>query len=599
MKFEGSLISKNSTTGEIRLMGLPVARGIAIGKIVPLHGQKRQYVRAAIDESFVPSEIQKLESAFKTSLGQLGRLLRSVRSSKARADIISAHIAILDDRSFRNRIEELIQREKVNAEWAVSSIGDEYISRFKSIPDEHMRERYFDIQDVVDRVLSSFAKSSGSLRQIPKGVIIAASELSPSTIVDFGSGHIAGCLTEHGGWTSHTFILAREQGLPAVTGIRNLLRLVGSGQDVIVDGFRGEAILSPTESTLSQYSKGKPATTALRSITKVNTSGDLRTIDGRKISIRLNADSSESVNDAKAFGTKGVGLFRTEILFNRYNGFPSERQQVSSYRKLAEAAGDHGIRIRTFDVGTRQMDSGFGLREKNPALGRRGIRLAIEESKQLKCQLRAILQASVGNKIDIILPMVTGLAEIRQAKEILSEQRKELTDSGKRSGDVRFGAMIEVPSAVLMIDEILSEVDFACLGTNDLVQYILAVDRDNESVSNWFRTLHPAVIRAIRQVIDAGKKAIKPIVVCGEMAGSPFYTPLLIGLGAVDFSMNLHSIERIMRVIEGIAFEEVAEFAARTMLLSTAEDIENLLLEEIKKKWLHLFPTDFLNLRKI
>lgn len=599
MKSEGSSLSNQQSTGEIRLMGLPVARGIAIGKIVPLHGQKRQFFRAAIDESSIPSEIQKLDSAFKTSLGQLSRLLRSVGSSKARADIISAHIAILDDRSFRNRIEELIQRETVNAEWAVSSIGDEYISRFKSIPDEHMRDRYVDIQDVVDRVLSSFAKASGSLRQIPKGVIIAASELSPSTIVDLGSGHIAGCLTEHGGWTSHTFILARELGLPAVTGIRNLLRLVGTGQDVIVDGFRGEAILSPTESTLAHYSQGKPASTALRSITKVNASGDLKTIDGRKISIRLNADSPESVHDAEAFGTKGVGLFRTEILFNRYNGFPTERQQINSYRKLAEAAGEMGICIRTFDVGAQQMDSGFGVREKNPALGRRGIRLAIEESKQLRCQLGAILQASVGTKIDIILPMVTGLPEIRHAKELLSERRQELIDSGKASGDVGFGAMIEVPSAVLMVDEILSEVDFACLGTNDLVQYILAVDRDNESVSNWFRTLHPAVIRAILQVIDAGKKSNKPIVVCGEMAGSPFYTPLLIGLGAVDFSMNLHSIERVMRVVEGIAFEEVAEFANRAMGLSTAEEIENLLLEEINLKWLHLFPTDFLNQRKI
>lgn len=599
MKFEGSSISTTSSTGEIRLMGLPVARGIAIGKIVPLHGQKRQYFRAAIDESSVLSEIQKLDLAFKISLGQLTRLLRSISSSKARTDIISAHISILDDRSFRNRIEELIQREKVNAEWAVSSIGDEYVSRFKTIPDEHMRERYVDIQDVVDRVLSSFAKSSGSLRQIPKGVIIAASELSPSTIVDLGSGRIAGCLTEHGGWTSHSFILARELGLPAVTGVRNLLRLVGTGQDVIVDGYRGEAILSPTESTLLHYSQGKPASTALRSITKVNATGELKTIDGRRIAIRLNADSPESVVDAKPFGTKGVGLFRTEILFNRYNGFPSERQQIVYYKKLAGAAGEHGIRIRTFDVGSRQMDSGFGAREKNPALGRRGIRLAIEESKQLKCQLRAILQASAGTKIDVILPMVTGLPEIRQTKALLSEQRQELIEANKPTGDIGFGAMIEVPSAVLMVDEILNEVDFACLGTNDLVQYVLAVDRDNESVSTWFRTLHPAVIRAIQQVIVAGKTANKSIVICGEMAGSPFYTPLLVGLGAVDFSMNLNSIERVMRVVEGIAFEETAEFALRLSNLSTAEEIENLLLEEIKLKWLHLFPTDFLNLRKI
>lgn len=596
---KGSPNKKDRTFGEIRLVGLPVARGVAIGPIVPIHGLRRQYLRSDISAEKTPNEVERLERAFKNSLTELARLQRSSRTSKARADIVSAHIAILEDNSFRQKIEDLIRTERVNAEWAVSSIGDEYVSRFKSIPDEHMREKYLDIQDVVDRLLTSFSRSSSSLRSIPKGSIIAASELSPSTLVDLAPGQVAGFLTEHGGWTSHTFILAREMGLPAVTGIRNLLRMVESGQSVVVDGYRGEAVLSPKPETLRRYTNGMPATPAVRSFIRPNLNNDLKTIDGRRINIRLNADSVESVNEAKKFGAKGVGLFRTEILFNRYNGFPTERQQMSVYRELGEAAGDDRLRIRTFDVGIRQMETGYGDREKNPALGRRGIRLAMEDGKQLKTQLRAIVRSAADAKIDVILPMVTGVAEINAVKELLAEIRNEFDSRGEGSGDIGFGAMIEVPSAVLTINEILAELDFVCLGTNDLVQYILAVDRDNESVSSWFRTLHPAVLNAIKTVLDAGKRVGKPVVICGEMAGSPFYTPLLIGMGATDFSMNLNSIERVMRVVEGIAYEEVIEIANNVSKLLTPEDIEAYLLSEIKKRWLHLFPQDFLELKKI
>jgi phosphotransferase system enzyme I (PtsI) len=414
-----------------------------------------------------------------------------------------------------------------------------------------------------------------------------------------GTSRIAGCLTEHGGWTSHAFILAREFGIPAVTGIPNVLRLLGNEQTVLIDGFRGEVILSPTAATLEKRANGTKQMPAAEPAEKIKDISSIKTIDGHLIKIRVNGDNVKSVKKALQLGASGIGLFRTESLINRYNGFPTENQQVEAISKLGKAAGNSGIKVRTFDVGARQFEINLGVREKNPALGLRGIRLALEEKEHLRTQFRSILRASATCKVDVILPMVAGIQEIRESRSLFEEERSQLLKTGAKVGEVKFGVMIEVPSAVLIVAEIFEEVDFVCLGTNDLVQYLLAVDRDNESVADWFRTLHPAVIRAVSQVLDAGTKAAKPVVICGEMAGSPFYTPLLIGLGASDFSMNLNSIERVRNLVRGIAYEEALNLAVQVRSLRTADEIEDLIMENIERKWTHLFPSEFLSLRKI
>jgi Phosphoenolpyruvate-protein kinase (PTS system EI component in bacteria) len=315
--------------------------------------------------------------------------------------------------------------------------------------------------------------------------------------------------------------------------------------------------------------------------------------------MRVNAESIDSVEKAKTLGARGVGLYRSESLFNLRNNFPTEEEQFDIYCSIAKAAGADGAKFRTFDLGIGQISHMASTREKNPALGLRGIRLSLTERDQMRQQFRALLRASATEKVDLLLPMVSGVQEIREAKAIMSEEAERLRSRSIAIGEPSFGAMIEVPSAVFVVDQIIEEVDFLCLGTNDLVQYLLAVDRDNESVADWFRTLHPAVVKAIANVLTAGVKAGKPVVVCGEMAGSPFYTPMLIGLGATEFSMNLHSIERVMCVIRGIAFEEAVELAKVLNECSTAQETESQIALTIKEKWLHLYPTNFLEQRKI
>lgn len=598
MDFNGSYQIQNAPEGETKLTGLPVARGLAIGNLIPLHGGKRQFFRAVIPEEKIVHEIDRLERAIARSFTRLKRLSKESSDLPSHANILDAQLAILEGGSFIDRIREMIHDDKVNAEWAVSIVGDDHIARIRALPDEHLRERYLDVEDVVELILSSFSKQKGAVGHVPHGSVIAAEELRPSTLVDLGR-NIVGCVTEHGGWTSHTFILAREMGIPAVTGIPNLLRLVERGQVVLIDGFNGEVIINPAETTIQRYVGHRRSTPVPSEKGIESTNAPIKTLDGREITIRVNADSVKNVRRARSAGAKGIGLFRTEALFSRFNGFPTERQQYETFIRLADAAGPDGIKVRTFDISARRSDTAVAFREKNPALGLRGIRLALEDTTQLRAQFRAILRASAHSQVDVILPMVAGIQEILDARSIFETERDRLKNAAVCVGNPSFGVMIEVPSAVMIVDRILDHVDFVCLGTNDLVQYLLAVDRDNESVANWFRTLHPAVISAISTVLEAGKRAAKPVIVCGEMAGSPFYTPLLIGLGAVEFSMNPNSIGRVAKVIRGIAYEEVLELVKQVRNLSLAEEIERHIITTIQEKWIHLFPEDFLTLRKI
>jgi phosphotransferase system enzyme I (PtsI) len=590
--------SGENTESEIRLLGNAVSRGIAVGRAVCLHGRNVQFFRAHIGNDNVSREIGRLDKAFSKTSSQLATLAGSNSSNGTKREIFSAHKLILEDPAFRAKIEAEVVERKMNAEWAISVVADSYISRFKAIPDEHLRERYIDVEDVAERLLSSFSKDVNAALTVPAESIVAAEELRPSTLAEYGNHTAFGCITEHGGWTSHTFILARELGIPSVTGLCNLLRILENGQMLIVDGFKGEVIVNPSVQTLESY-KTKKGAPRSEIVTIPESQQPLRTLDGRNITLQVNAETAENVEKAKLIGAKGVGLYRSEHLFNLLNNFPTEEQQFEAYRNIANATGADGAKFRTFDLGIGQISHMVSTREKNPALGLRGIRLSLTESDQMRQQFRALLRAAAIGKVDVLLPMVNGVREIREAKAILLEEADRLRSRSVPIGEPKFGAMIEIPSAVLVVDQIVEEVDFLCLGTNDLVQYLLAVDRDNEAVADWFRTLHPAVIRSIAKVIMTGIHASKPVVVCGEMAGSPFYTPMLIGLGATEFSMNLHSLDRVMTVIRGIAFEEAAHLVKTVEKCHTAEEIETLIASTIQEKWLHLYPENFLEQRKI
>lgn len=580
---------------EIRLNARAVSRGVAIGRIVCLHGTNRQYYRVDLDESAVKPEIKRLRAAISLAKKQLAKIAsrKHGRISDSGPGIFESHRMLIEDSSLQSKFEKEITEQKTNAEWAIKLVTDSYVARYKAIEDEHLRNRYIDIEDVSERILAALGGGSRAKVPVAKDAIIAAKELKPSTLVEFADDAPRAVITENGGWTSHTFILAREMNWPAVTGVKKVLRRLKDGDRVIVDGYHGQIILNPTKDTLERYSiAAKQFHTGHRDNGE-NPVVPLKTLDGREIRIFANSDTPAAYKNAKRLGAQGVGLYRSEFLFNRFRGFPSENEQFEAYRAIAQIAGDQGVKIRTFDLSAEQLLDQNATREKNPALGLRAVRLGLSYKKLLGTQLRAILRASFEQSIDIVIPMVSGVSEVLEVKHVLEHEREQLKAKGKDVGTPRIGAMIEVPSAVIMVKELLEETDFLCLGTNDLIQYLLAVDRDNEAVAGWFRTLHPAVLRAIKSVLDAANKAGRPVIVCGEMAGSPYYVPVLLGLGATELSMNVHSISKVRMIVSGIALEEAGKLAKSIEMSRTVEETEEIVNHHIRKNWAHLFPGDF------
>lgn len=580
--------------GEKRIKAIAVSRGIAFGKIVPLFGRKRQYYRASVAGEDVAAEIRRVNVAFRFARRQLNRIAVATQESPI-PEIFDAQIAMLEDSSLQSQIEDHITEHLVNAEWAVRKVTYEYISRFKAIPDIHLREKYIDVEDVADRILVALGGGEQTLR-LPADSIIAAKDLKPSTLVELSQTPPVGLLSKNGGWTSHTFILARELGIPALAGLKNIDDLVNANSEVIIDGFKGLLVIDPTEETIESYRQELISIAPNETVEEIDRSerDELRTTDGRAINILANVDIASTYPKAKREGANGIGLYRSEYLFNQYSGLPDEEEQYIEYCKIADQAGVDGVKIRLFDIAQNEFFGRESPREVNPALGMRGVRLSLTHESVFREQVRAILRAAHGRRIDILLPMVTNIQDVRRAKDLIENERKALSDASVKTDDTRIGVMIEVPAAVLIIDALLEESDYIALGTNDLVQYLLAVDRDNEMTSNWFETLHPAVIRSIKMVIDAAEKAKKPLVVCGEMAGSRFYLPLLVGLGADSLSMNVNSIKQISRIVAGISYKGTQILAENVIKCRTSNEVEDAIRSFISENLSHLYPRDFL-----
>lgn len=579
---------------EFKLKAQAVARGIAIGKVVCLYGRKRQFYKIHFDENQIPREIRRFQAAVRLAKRQLKKI--SATAGNLTSNIFDTHLIILEDKSLLEKIEKKIRENKVNAEWAVKMVIDSYIASYKNIADEHLREKYIDLEDIEERLLTALGGNKSSAVRLPKNSIIVAKEVRPSTLLELAESQPKAIITEHGGWTSHTFILAREINLPAVTGLKGILRRVQTGDEVIVDGYRGEVILKPEKTTLQRYRQAavKFQEALFTPSEEEKITERLKTLDGVEVTIRANLDLPEGYLKAKKLGAKGIGLYRSEFLFNQFRGFPSEPEQINAYRKIAALVGEERVRIRTFDLSAEILAGESGEKEKNPALGLRAMRLMLRYQKEFRTQIRALLQASADYQIDIVLPMISDVSEIIQAKAIIEKEKNYLRRKEIRFGNPLVGVMIEVPAAVLIANEIAKIVDFFCLGTNDLVQYLLAVDRDNEAVADWFRTLHPAVLRSIKTVLKAAEKAQIPVTVCGEMAGSPVYAAILIGLGATELSMNAHSITRVCRTISGIAFEEAREIVQKIENAGTTDEVESLVRDNFLQKWSHLFSAEML-----
>lgn len=578
---------------EQRFRGLGVSEGTAVGKVLRVHGGRSSIFRVKLDDDDVTTELRRFRAAVRLSRRQL-------RAIKARAEeqlgaehayIFDAHLLMLRDRKLVGDIEEFIQTEKVNAEWAIKVVSDRILAVYAEIKDDYLRERGTDIEDVVQRLLVAVSGKRPAYRRLTEDAIIVARELMPSAVAELDFNYVKAIATDTGGWTSHAAIIARGLGLPSVVGLRNFYQRARTGDRVAIDASSGNIALHPTDATIEQFRAAASSRPARVAPVEEVVRGPVRTTDGVEIKLRANVELPAEFGGVDAFGAQGIGLYRTEFLFTTYGGMPTEDQQVEAYRRVAAVAGDEGATLRLFDLGGDKANIATSVKERNPALGLRAIRLSLTHEELLRTQVRAILRASVDGNLKMVLPMVNDVTDVRRARAVIDEERDNLTRAGLELGHVPIGAMIEVPSAVYVADSLAREVDFFSLGTNDLVQYTLAVDRANDSVAPWFRTLHPAVLNSIAIVLKAAYAAEIPAVICGEMAGTPAYATVLVGLQARELSMAAGSVPRVRRTLTAIDQTASAEIAAGCLACGTAEEVEARVTRELRARWSELFPS--------
>lgn len=590
------------TTGEETWRGLGVSDGIVVGRVLRLYDGTRQAYRVTISEADIERETHRLHAAVRLARRQLLAIkARAERELGAnQAYIFDAHLLMLEDRKLLDEVEKFIRDERANAEWAVKVVSDRLLAVYSEIKDEYLRERGSDIEDVTQRLLSALSGGEQpSTRILEEDAVIVAQNLLPSAVAELDFEHARAIVTDAGGWTSHTSIIARALGIPAVVGLREIHRRVRTGDVLIVDASRGEVILRPAPETVDKYKKEIAENDEKRGAPQEQKRAPLVTLDGKEIMLRANVELPAEYSGVRTFAARGIGLYRSEFLLSRRGIIPSEEDQFQAYKRLAEVGEEDGATIRLFDLGGDKPGGRLADVEQNPALGLRAIRFGLRNQDILRMQARAVYRASVFGRLDIVLPMVADVSDVRRAKQIIGEEKNGLDLLNIATGRVRIGAMIEVPSAVMLADKIAREVDFFSLGTNDLVQYMLAVDRTNDDVADWFRTLHPSVLQGIEQTLKAALNANIHAIVCGEMAGTPAYAIVLLGLGAMELSMTSSSIPRVRRAVAGIRYSEAQEVAMQCLECETADDVENLVSAEFSARWPQLFPKNALPAHKL
>jgi phosphotransferase system enzyme I (PtsI) len=586
---------------EARWQGLGVSDGVVVGRVLRVFSGVRQVYRATLDAKDVERETRRLRAAVRLARMQL--LAIKARAEKElgadHAYIFDAHLLMLEDRKLLEDVEKYIRDECANAEWAVKVAADRLLAIYAEIKDDYLRERGSDIEDVTQRLLVALSgESLPGYRKLTEDAVIVAEDLLPSAVAELDFEHARAIATDAGGWTSHTAIIARGLRIPAIVGLKDLHRKARTGDRVIVDAQQGTVILHPSSSTLADYKSLTAKAAQTRYATTDDGSQPLRTLDGKEIILRANVELPAEFEDVRRFGARGIGLYRSEFLLAYKGVMPSEDEQCRAYIEVAELAGEEGATVRLFDLGGDKM-GGAPETERNPALGLRAIRFSLMHEDVLRTQARAILRAAAHGRLDIVLPMISDVMDVRRARRIINEERARLESEGQKIGAIRIGAMIEVPSAVVTADKVASEVDFFSLGTNDLVQYLLAVDRGNEGVADWFRSLHPAVLQSISRTLDAARRAFIPAIICGEMASTPAYAVVLIGLGATELSMTAASIPRVRRAIAAIKFADAQAIAHECLECETADDVEELVRVRFSENWAQLFPPKSLPARRV
>ncbi|HET8796145.1 MAG TPA: phosphoenolpyruvate--protein phosphotransferase [Thermoanaerobaculia bacterium] len=568
-----------------------VSPGIAIGRAVIVEKRVSAVYRVPIREEEVASEITRFLESLEKTRDELHDLKLKVSRSMGDeyASIFEAHAMIVGDASFSDKVTQKIELEQVNAEWALAEVQEELQARFASFDDDYLRERVADVKDVAERVLVNLMGiAHHDLSEIKHDVVIIADDLTPSDTVHFNRRPIVGFATEVGGRTSHTSIIAKSLFMPAVIGVPRLTKIVDNDEMVIVDGYEGTVVVNPTPAMLSEYRTRESRHEEAEKKLLENRDLAAVTKDHHRISLQANIELVEELDDAKKFGAEGIGLYRSEFLYISTAPYlPTEEEHFNVYRQLAEATAPNWCVIRTFDLGGKKLAREvMGSKEENPVLGLRALRLCMQHRDMFKTQLRALLRASAFGKIKIMFPLVSGVQELRQVKTLVREIRLELDAEGiAYNHEMQIGIMIEVPSAAVIADLLATEADFFAIGTNDLIQYSLAIDRGNENVSYLYEPLHPALLRLIKFVIDSGKRAGIPVSMCGEMASDPIYAMVLLGLGLEVYSMNPSSIPVVKNVIRSVRYKDLKRIAEAALQKKTAQEIEEYIIESVAMRF--------------
>ena len=571
----------------LRKRGIPASSGIGIGRAYLVDRRRIKIPKRRLRDEHLEDEEARFQDALALSHRQLERLKQKLQVQQPEDDhymIIEAHQLILHDEHLVQGVVRVIREEKINAEWALKRTVEHIKGVFDAIEDDYFRERRSDVDFVGERVLRNLLGHEAAPVRPPPDAIVVAHDLSPADTTQLYRDAIAGMVTDAGGKTSHTAIIARAHEIPAVVGLENITQTVESGDLLIVDGSMGVVIVNPNNEIVAKYRELARKEAIFGAALLRNRDLPARTIDSVSIALMANIDRPDEIPFAIDHGASGVGLYRTEYLFMTGDGqIPDEDTHYQQTLAVLQHLDGRPATIRTFDLGADKMAQVLGHhRDANPALGLRSIRLCLTKSVRplFKAQLRALLRAAAHGPMRIMFPMISGLEELRQARAVLDEAADELTRQGvEHNADLPVGIMIEMPSAALVADVLAQEVDFFSIGTNDLIQYTLAVDRVNEHISYLYQPLHPSLLRLMRMIVEAGTTHEIPVSICGEMAGDPLVAPVLLGLGLQELSMNAVSVPEVKNIIRSLQMDPLRRLVRHVLSLPTVSAVRKAVQE--------------------
>jgi phosphoenolpyruvate-protein phosphotransferase (PTS system enzyme I) len=565
--------------GEKLFRGIAVSGGICRGKILVLDRARHSIIKQELPAEKVPAEISRFEKSLVLTRQQISEVQRRVAQNMGakEGDIFDAHLLMLEDQMLVDEVIRTIREQKMNAEAAFHEVSERYAAALAGVDDEYLRERAADMRDLTARVMDNLlgVKSQYDLHSITEPCILVGHDLSPSTTAQLDRKMVLGFATDIGGKTSHTAIIARSLGIPAVVGLQTASEEFETGDYALLDGYNGTVIVNPTDQTLFEYGQLSRIKASLAEKLREIQKQPAVTLDGKFIHLSANIEDQNDIEPVILNGAEGVGLFRTEFLFISRESLPSEEDQYKVYRQVAAALKPHPVIIRTLDLGGDKFASHLQLaQEMNPFLGWRAIRFCLAQPEMFRAQLRAILRASAEGNVKLMYPMISGLDELNQANALVEKCKAELrAEKIPFNENLDIGAMVEIPSAVLIADTLAKRVKFFSVGSNDLIQYTLAADRTNEKVSHLYEPTHPAILRLVKMTVDAAHQQGVWVGVCGEIAGDPALVPLLIGLGVDELSAAPLVVPQVKYIIRRLKLTEAQELAAFALQCESPSEI--------------------------